>query len=104
MVEVTEIVVDDPDVEVCNFAGNGFPGDFLPMAFLASFGLTIFGERFAVFLAIGFFATAFFNGFFAADLAGFFTDGLLLFFAVFLNNLRMATIPPGGAKVMACRN
>jgi hypothetical protein len=104
IVEVTEIVVDDPDVEVCNFAGNGFPGAFLPIAFLASFGLTIFGERFAVFLAIGFFATAFFTGFFAADLTGFFTDGLLLFFAVFLNNLRMATIPPGGAKVMACRN
>jgi hypothetical protein len=30
-------------------------------------------------------------------------EGFLLFFADFLNNLRIATIPPGGAKVMACR-
>lgn len=33
IVEVTDIVVEEPDVEVCNFAGNGFPGAFLKLDF-----------------------------------------------------------------------
>ena len=55
-----------PDVEVCNFAGKGFPGLFLPKGFLANCGLTIFAERFA----------AFFSGF----LLGFFLALLLVNF------------------------
>ncbi len=98
IVDVTEIVVEEPEVEVCNLAGNGLPGAFLNADFLASLGFTIFGDRFATFLA-----GAFFVDFLRADLAGFFMEGFLLFFADFLNNLRIATIPPGGAKVMACR-
>jgi hypothetical protein len=61
IVEVTEIVVEDPEVEVCNLAGNGFPGTFFS-GFLASCGLTIFGERVAVFVAGTFLATAFLAG------------------------------------------
>jgi hypothetical protein len=49
-VDVTEIVVEDPDVEVCNLAGNGLPGAFLAELF-ESDGLTIFGERVELFLA-----------------------------------------------------
>jgi hypothetical protein len=79
-------------------AGNGLPGAFFIADFLASLGFTMLGERFATFLT-----GAFFVAFLTADLAGFFTEDFLLFFADFLNNLRIATIPPGGAKVMACR-
>jgi hypothetical protein len=94
IVDVTEIVVDEPDVEVCNFAGNGFPGAFLNLFFLAKDGLTIFGERlaifFAAFLGAGFFATTFFVTF----LAGFFAADFELFFDDFLNNFLIATLPP----------
>ena len=37
----TEIVVEDPLVEVCNLAGNGRPG----ARFFDNCGLTIFGDR-----------------------------------------------------------
>jgi hypothetical protein len=104
IVEVTEIVVEEPDVEVCNFAGKGFPGAFLELGFLAIDGLTIFGERlaifFAAFLGAGFLTTAFF----ATFLAGFFAAGFELFFDDFLNNFLIATLPPEGAKVMAWPN
>ena len=103
IVEVTEIVVEDPDVEVCNFAGNGLPGAFLA-DFLANFGLTIFDDRPALFLAdfftIGFLALLFW----AAAFAGFFAFDFVLFFALFLKNFLIATLPPGGAKVMAWLN
>jgi hypothetical protein len=39
--------------------------------------------------------------FFTALLPGFFADAFLLLDADFLNNLLIATIPPGGAKIMA---
>jgi hypothetical protein len=104
IVEVTEMVVEEPDVEVCNFAGKGFPGAFLKLGFLANDGLTIFGERlaifFAAFLGAGFLATAFF----ATFLAGFFAAGFELFFDDFLNNFLIATLPPEGGKVMAWPN
>lgn len=51
-----------------------------------------------------FLVRTFFTGFFAADLAGFLITDFLLFFAVFFKNLPIATIPPEGAKVMACCN
>jgi hypothetical protein len=101
IVEVTEIVVDEPDVEVCNFAGNGFPGAFLKLDFLPNDGLTIFGDRlalfFAAFLGTGFLAVTLF----ATFLAGFFAAGFELFFDDFLNNFLIATLPPEGGKVMA---
>jgi hypothetical protein len=104
IVDVTDIVVEEPDVEVCNFAGNGFPGAFLKLDFFANFGLTIFGDRFALFLA-AFFATGFLAVvFLAADFTDFFAFGFVIFFAVFLKNFLIATIPPGGAKVMAWLN
>jgi hypothetical protein len=109
IVEVTDIVVEEPEVEVCNLAGKGFPGAFLLSGLAANFGLTIFGERFAnlatgffaIFLAAAFLLGAFLATFFAPLLLGFFEDAFLLFDADFLNNLRIATIPPGGAKIMA---
>ncbi|WP_223297921.1 hypothetical protein [Candidatus Nanopelagicus hibericus] len=105
IVEVTEIVVEDPEVEVCNFAGNGLPGPFLKFDFFDSDGFTMLGDRLAIFftlfLAVGFFTELFGLPFLAVDLAGFFTDDFELFFADFLNNFLIATIPPGGAKVMA---
>jgi hypothetical protein len=58
IVDVTEIVVDDPEVEVCNLAGNGLPGAFFA-EFLESDGLIIFGERVGLFLATVFLAGAF---------------------------------------------
>jgi hypothetical protein len=94
IVDVTEIVVEEPEVEVCNLAGNGLPGAFFIADFLASLGFTMLGERFATFLT-----GAFFVAFLTADLAGFFTEDFLLFFADFLNNLRIATIPPGGERL-----
>jgi hypothetical protein len=101
IVDVTEIVVEEPEVEVCNFAGNGFPGDFLKLDFFPSDGFTIFGERlaifFATFLGAGFLA----NTFFATFLAGFFAADFELFFDDFLNNFLIATLPPEGGKVMA---
>jgi hypothetical protein len=50
----------------------------------------------ATFLAGVFLAT-----FFTAILPGFFVDAFLLLDADFLNNFLIATIPPGGAKIMA---
>jgi len=109
MVDVTEIVVDDPDVEVCNLAGNGFPGAFFFGDFAANFGLTIFDERLAIFAA-GFFATflavVFFTvgalvDFFAPLPLGFLAIAFLPLTGDFLNNFLIATIPPGGAKIMA---
>lgn len=102
-------MVEDPEVEVCNLAGNGLPGAFLDSGFLASLGLTIFADRFGAFAA-GFFtiffgaaflAGAFLATFFTALLPGFFADAFLLLDADFLNNLLIATIPPEGAKIMA---
>ena len=62
-----------PFVVVCNFAGNGLPTTF----FLASCGLTIFGERVgAAFFAAAFLATTFLAGAFLAFAEGF-GDGLL---------------------------
>jgi hypothetical protein len=58
IVDVTEIVVDDPEVEVCNLAGNGLPGAFFA-ELLESDGLIIFGERVGLFLATVFLAGAF---------------------------------------------
>ena len=96
-------MVDEPEVEVCNFAGNGFPGAFFN-GFLASCGLTIFGDRVAVFLAGAFLAAAFLAGAFLAGafLAGaFLAAGFLaaVFFAgadllFFLNNFLIATSTP----------
>jgi hypothetical protein len=65
IVDVTEIVVDDPEVEVCNLDGNGLPGAFLA-ELLESEGLTIFGERVELFLATVFLAGAFLAGAFLA--------------------------------------
>lgn len=102
-------MVEDPEVEVCNLAGNGLPGAFLASGFLASFGLTIFADRFGAFAA-GFFtiffgaaflAGAFLATFFTALLPGFFAEAFLLLDPDFLNNLLIATIPPEGAKIMA---
>lgn len=112
IVEVTEMVVEEPDVDVCSFAGNGFPGAFLPSGFFANCGFTMFADLFAIFFT-GFFAAlfeeaflagAFFATFFAGLLAFFFVADFVLFAALFLNNLRIATIPPGGAKIMAWLN
>ena len=109
IVDVTEIVVDDPDVEVCNLAGNGFPGTFLLGAFEADFGLTIFDDRLVIFAA-GFFANFLAIVFFAAEaLVDFFAPLILRFLAIaflpltgdFLNNFLIATIPPEVAKIMA---
>jgi hypothetical protein len=108
-VEVTEIVVEEPEVEVCNLAGKGLPGAFLLSDLAASFGLTIFGERFAnlaagffaIFFAVAFLLGAFLATFFAPLLLGFFGDAFLLLDADFLNNFLIATIPPEGAKIMA---
>jgi hypothetical protein len=102
-------VVEDPEVEVCNLAGNGLPGAFLTSGFLASFGLTIFADRFGafaaglftIFLEATFLAGVFLATFFTAILPGFFVDAFLLLDADFLNNFLIATIPPGGAKIMA---
>ena len=64
----------------------------------------MFGDLVALF-ATGFFGAAFFAAaFFATFFAGFFGVGLLLFFADFLNNFLIATIPPEGVKVMAWLN
>ena len=108
IVEVTEIVVEDPEVDVCSFAGNGLPGPFLKLDFFDSDGFTMFGDRlaifFALFLAAGFFAELFCLPFLAVGLAGFLAEDFELFFADFLNNLLIATLPPGGAKVMAWPN
>ena len=74
-------------------------------AFLANFGLTMFGDRvaafFTIFLAAGFFGGLFLATFLAAAFTGFFADVFALFFDDFLNNLLIATLPPEGAKVMA---
>jgi hypothetical protein len=74
-------------------------------AFLANFGLTIFGDRvaafFTIFLEAAFFGGLFLATFLAAAFTGFFADVFALFFGDFLNNLLMATLPPEGAKVMA---
>jgi hypothetical protein len=91
---VTVIVVEFPLVVLCNFAGNG-----LPIGFLASEGLTIFGERLAgaAFLAAlaGAFLTAFFTIFFAgAFLAVFLADLAGAFFAAFLAAIFFGTDPP----------
>jgi hypothetical protein len=94
IVEVTEIVVEEPDVEVCNFAGKGFPGVFFNLDFLLNEGLIIFGERLAIFfeafLGAVFFDLTFFANFFtdpfAADFSPFFID----LFGTFL----IATLPP----------
>lgn len=83
--------------------GNGLPTAFLAIGFLAIDGLTMFGDLVALF-ATGFFAAFFATAFFATFFAGFFGVGLLLFFADFLNNFLIATIPPEGAKVMAWLN
>jgi hypothetical protein len=105
IVDVTEIVVEDPEVDVCSFAGKGLPGAFLIAAFLANFGLIILGDRvaafFAIFLAAGFLGGLFLATFLAAAFTGFFADVFVLFFADFLNNFLIATLPPEGAKVMA---
>ena len=85
-------------------AGNGLPTAFLAIGFLAIEGLTRLGDLVA-FFATGFFGAAFFaTAFFATFFAGFFGVGLLLFFADFLNNFLIATIPPEGGKVMAWLN
>jgi hypothetical protein len=87
--------------------GNGLPTAFLAIGFLAIDGLTMFGDLVALFATgffAAFFATAFFATFFAGFFAGFFGVGLLLFFADFLNNFLIATIPPEGGKVMAWLN
>ena len=84
-------------------AGNGLPTAFLAIGFLAIDGLTMFGDLVALF-ATGFFAAFFAAAFFATFFAGFFGVGLLLFFADFLNNFLIATIPPEGGKVMAWLN
>jgi hypothetical protein len=104
IVDVTEIVVDEPEVDVCNFAGNGLPGDFL-----ANCGLTIFGERVAVFLAGAFLAGAFLAGAFLAGafftatfFAGTFLAGAFLlaaflagaFLLPFLNNFFIVATTP----------
>jgi hypothetical protein len=76
---------------------------------LASFGLTIFADRFGaftagfftIFLEATFLAGVFLATFFTAILPGFFVDAFLLLDADFLNNFLIATIPPGGAKIMA---
>jgi hypothetical protein len=68
IVEVTEIVVEEPDVDVCSFAGNGFPGAFLPRGFFANCGFTMFADLLAIF----------FTGFFAALLEEAFLVGLSL--------------------------
>jgi len=83
--------------------GNGLPTAFLAIGFLAIDGLTVFGDLVALF-ATGFFAAFFAAAFFATFFAGFFGVGLLLFFADFLNNFLIATIPPEGGKVMAWLN
>ena len=83
--------------------GNGLPTAFLAIGFLAIDGLTLFGDLVALF-ATGFFAAFFAAAFFATFFAGFFGVGLLLFFADFLNNFLIATIPPEGGKVMAWLN
>ena len=83
--------------------GNGLPTAFLAIGFLAIDGLTMFGDLVALFLT-GFFAAFFATAFFATFFAGFFGVGLLLFFADFLNNFLIATIPPEGGKVMAWLN
>ena len=98
IVEVTEIVVEDPEVDVCNFAGNGLPGAFFK-GFLASCGLTIFGDRVVAFFAGAFLVAAFFAGAFLVALflaapfliAVFFVGAFLLFF---LNNFLIATSTP----------
>lgn len=92
--EVTEIVVEDPEVEVCNLAGKGFPGAFFPIPFLASEGFTIFGERFAIFFATGFFTALFFGIFFATGFFTFLADDFTVFFPDFLNNFFIATLLP----------
>jgi hypothetical protein len=105
-------VVDEPDVDVCSFAGNGFPGAFLPKVFFANCGFTIFADLFTIFFTgffvvlfeEPFFAGVFFATFFAGLLAFFLVADLVLFDALFLNNLRIATIPPEGAKIMAWLN
>jgi len=83
--------------------GNGLPTAFLAIGFLAIDGLTMFDDLVALF-ATGFFAAFFAAAFFATFFAGFFGVGLLLFFADFLNNFLIATIPPEGGKVMAWLN
>ncbi len=83
--------------------GNGLPTAFLAIGFLAIDGLTMFGDLVVLF-ATGFFAAFFAAAFFATFFAGFFGVGLLLFFADFLNNFLIATIPPEGGKVMAWLN
>ena len=104
IVDATEMVVDEPEVEVCNFAGKGFPGAFLKLDFFAKDGLTIFGERLAIFFA-AFLGAGFLTiDFFATFLAGFFATDFELFFVVFLNNFLIATLPPEGGKIMAWPN
>jgi hypothetical protein len=94
IVDVTEIVVEEPEVDVCNFAGNGFPG-----AFLDNCGFTIFGERVAAFLAGAFFATVFLAAVFLT--AAFFIGAFLLaaflagaFLLPFLNNFFIVATTP----------
>jgi hypothetical protein len=119
-VEVTEIVVEDPDLKVCNFAGKGLPGPLLPNGFLANCGLTIFAERLDTFFAgllIGFllgfllslllddlWAFSFFPDFVAELLPDFAKEVFAFLDPDFLKNLRIATIPPEGAKIMAWPN
>jgi hypothetical protein len=112
-VEATEMVVEDPDVEVCNFAGKGFPGLLFPKGFLANCGFTIFDERFATFfsgfllgfflalLLVNFLGCGFFADFFAEFLPLFVEEVFGFFDPDFLNTSRIATIPPEGAKIMA---
>lgn len=71
IVEVTEMVVEEPDVDVCSFAGNGFPGAFYQVVF-ANCGFAMFADLFAIF----------FTGFFAALFEEAFLAGA--FFATFL--------------------
>lgn len=109
IVEVTEIVVEEPVVDVCSFAGNGFPGAFLPSGFFTNCGFTLLADFLAIFFtgfftvlfAEAFLAGAFFATFLTELLAFFFIPDFVPFVALFLNNLLIATIPPGGAKIMA---
>ena len=72
--------------------------------FLANLGLTIFGERLAIFLTAAFFGGLFLADFFAATFTDFLVEVFTLFFDDFLNNFLIATLPPEGGKVMAWLN
>ena len=74
--------------------------------FFANWGLTIFADLLDIFLVcflVGdFFTFAFLAEFFETDLADFFVELFTFLDVDFLNNLRIATIPPKGGKIMAC--